>query len=140
MSGWMETTCKTEFNSFYLNFIFKCKVIAMLYLFSRNMFSHSPFSESVKSVCFTLRPFLVCFNKFGFNVSVCLNVSVILFQKSTFISWQLEEAKLLRGQGQHEMAISLAKYVSQNFLSNEESSDVHRLVGKWLAETRSSKL
>ncbi|XP_034214636.1 serine/threonine-protein kinase ATM isoform X5 [Prunus dulcis] len=51
---------------------------------------------------------------------------------------RLEEAKLLRGQGQHEMAISLAKYVSQNFLSNEESSDVHRLVGKWLAETRSS--
>ncbi|KAM1451845.1 hypothetical protein ACFX2I_038908 [Malus domestica] len=51
---------------------------------------------------------------------------------------RLEEAKLLRGQGQHEMAISLAKYVSQNFVSNEESSDVHRLVGKWLAETRSS--
>lgn len=38
------------------------------------------------------------------------------------------------------MAISLAKYVAEYSLSNEESSDVHRLVGKWLAETRSSKL
>ncbi|KAJ6760715.1 SERINE/THREONINE-PROTEIN KINASE ATM [Salix purpurea] len=51
---------------------------------------------------------------------------------------RLEEAKLLRAQGQHEMAISLAKYISQNCHSNEESSDVYRLVGKWLAETRSS--
>ncbi|KAK9943183.1 hypothetical protein M0R45_008801 [Rubus argutus] len=51
---------------------------------------------------------------------------------------RLEEAKLLRSQGQHEMAISLAKYVAEYSLSNEESSDVHRLVGKWLAETRSS--
>ncbi|KAM6570000.1 hypothetical protein CsatB_017985 [Cannabis sativa] len=51
---------------------------------------------------------------------------------------RLEEAKLLRSQGQHEMAISLAKYISQNYQCNEESSDVYRLVGKWLAETRSS--
>ena len=53
---------------------------------------------------------------------------------------QLEEAKLLRAQGQHEMAINLAKYISQNYESIEEASDVHRLIGKWLAETRSSKL
>ncbi|KAG6746015.1 hypothetical protein POTOM_050526 [Populus tomentosa] len=51
---------------------------------------------------------------------------------------RLEEAKLLRAQGQLEMAISLAKYISQNCHSNQEGSDVYRLVGKWLAETRSS--
>lgn len=52
---------------------------------------------------------------------------------------QLEEAKLLRAQGQNEMAISLAKYISENFPLDENSSDVYRLIGKWLAETRSSK-
>ncbi|XP_043813489.1 serine/threonine-protein kinase ATM isoform X5 [Manihot esculenta] len=51
---------------------------------------------------------------------------------------KLEEAKLLRAEGQNEMAISLAKYISQNCHSNEGASDVYRLVGKWLAETRSS--
>ncbi|KAK4844691.1 hypothetical protein QYF36_023299 [Acer negundo] len=51
---------------------------------------------------------------------------------------RLEEAKLLRAQGQHEMAINLAKYISENCQLNEEASDVYRLVGKWLAETRSS--
>lgn len=51
---------------------------------------------------------------------------------------RLEEAKLLHAQGQHEMAISLAKYVSDNYQLNEEASDIYRLVGKWLAETRSS--
>ncbi|XP_010663180.1 serine/threonine-protein kinase ATM isoform X4 [Vitis vinifera] len=51
---------------------------------------------------------------------------------------RLEEAKLLRAQGQHEMAINLAKYISQNSQLNEEASNVYRLVGKWLAETRSS--
>ncbi|KAJ4840216.1 hypothetical protein Tsubulata_002970 [Turnera subulata] len=51
---------------------------------------------------------------------------------------RLEEAKLLRAQGQPDMAISLAKYISQHCNSNEEASDVSRLVGKWLAETRSS--
>ncbi|XP_022135092.1 serine/threonine-protein kinase ATM isoform X3 [Momordica charantia] len=51
---------------------------------------------------------------------------------------RLEEAKLLRAQGRHSMAISLAEHVSQYFQSNEEASDVLRLVGKWLAETRSS--
>ncbi|XP_023004525.1 serine/threonine-protein kinase ATM isoform X2 [Cucurbita maxima] len=50
----------------------------------------------------------------------------------------LEEAKLLRAQGRHSMAISLAEYVSQHFQPNEEASDVLRLVGKWLADTRSS--
>ncbi|XP_048138242.1 serine/threonine-protein kinase ATM isoform X3 [Rhodamnia argentea] len=50
----------------------------------------------------------------------------------------LEEAKLLRAQGQNEMAISLAKYVSENFPLDEKASDVYRLIGKWLAETRSS--
>ncbi|KAF5476799.1 hypothetical protein F2P56_003496 [Juglans regia] len=51
---------------------------------------------------------------------------------------RLEEAKLLRAQGQDEMAISLAKYIIQNYQSAEEAADVYRLVGKWLAETRSS--
>jgi len=53
---------------------------------------------------------------------------------------QLEEAKLLRAQGQNVMAINLAMYISQNYRSNEEASDAFRLIGKWLAETRSSKL
>ncbi|KAJ0106492.1 hypothetical protein Patl1_18037 [Pistacia atlantica] len=51
---------------------------------------------------------------------------------------RIEEAKLLRAQDQHEMAINLAKYISENYQLNEEGPDVHRLVGKWLAETRSS--
>lgn len=51
---------------------------------------------------------------------------------------RIEEAKLLRAQGQHEMAINLAKFISQNHQLNDEGSDVYRLVGKWLAETRSS--
>ncbi|XP_057442948.1 serine/threonine-protein kinase ATM [Lotus japonicus] len=51
---------------------------------------------------------------------------------------RLEEAKLFRAQGQNEMAINLAMYISQNYQSTKEASDVHRLVGKWLAETRSS--
>lgn len=51
---------------------------------------------------------------------------------------RIEEAKLLRAQGQHEMAINLAKYISESFKLNEEAADVYRLVGKWLAETRSS--
>ncbi|XP_060670261.1 serine/threonine-protein kinase ATM [Ziziphus jujuba] len=61
-------------------------------------------------------------------------------EQSSDLYWlgRLEEAKLLRAQGQSEMAISLAKYISQEYLSNEESPGVHRLVGKWLAETRSS--
>ncbi|GLT47213.1 hypothetical protein SLA2020_209240 [Shorea laevis] len=60
-------------------------------------------------------------------------------QNSTsFWHGRLEEAKLLRAQGQHEMAISLGKYISENYKLNEEASDVYRLIGKWLAETRSS--
>ncbi|XP_022845090.1 serine/threonine-protein kinase ATM isoform X2 [Olea europaea var. sylvestris] len=51
---------------------------------------------------------------------------------------RLEEAKLLRAQGQHDMAINLADYISQNQQLKEGASDVFRLVGKWLAETRSS--
>ncbi|XP_076932541.1 serine/threonine-protein kinase ATM-like isoform X2 [Bidens hawaiensis] len=51
---------------------------------------------------------------------------------------RVEEAKLLRAQGQHEMAINLAKYISESCKVNEEAADVYRLVGKWLAETRSS--
>lgn len=54
--------------------------------------------------------------------------------------YKLEEAKLLRAQGQHDMAINLADYISQNQRLKEGASDVFRLVGKWLAETRSSKL
>lgn len=52
---------------------------------------------------------------------------------------QLEEAKLLRAQGQHQMAINLAKYILQNYQMNENTPDVFRLIGKWLAETRTSK-
>ncbi|KAK1427643.1 hypothetical protein QVD17_16334 [Tagetes erecta] len=51
---------------------------------------------------------------------------------------RVEEAKLLRAQGQHEMAINLAKYISEKCKVSEEAADVYRLVGKWLAETRSS--
>lgn len=52
---------------------------------------------------------------------------------------QLEEAKLLRAQGRHEMAIVVAKYIAENYQLNEDISNVYRLVGKWLAETRASK-
>ncbi|GMH31457.1 hypothetical protein Nepgr_033300 [Nepenthes gracilis] len=51
---------------------------------------------------------------------------------------RLEEAKLLRVQGQHQMAINLAKYIAEHNKLNGEGSDVYRLVGKWLAESRSS--
>ncbi|KAJ4974544.1 hypothetical protein NE237_007718 [Protea cynaroides] len=51
---------------------------------------------------------------------------------------RLEEAKLLRAQGQHEMAINLARYILQHYHLNGEASNIYRLVGKWLAETRSS--
>ncbi|GMY24943.1 serine/threonine-protein kinase ATM isoform X1 [Fagus crenata] len=63
-------------------------------------------------------------------------------KQSSALYWlgRLEEAKLLRAQGQDEIAISLAKYIIQNYELNEEASDVYRLVGKWLAETRASKL
>ncbi|XP_050221682.1 serine/threonine-protein kinase ATM isoform X2 [Mercurialis annua] len=57
---------------------------------------------------------------------------------SSYWIGRLEESKLLHAQGQHEMAISLAKYISQHCHSNEEASDVYRMVGKWLAETRAS--
>ncbi|KAK8518220.1 hypothetical protein V6N13_027695 [Hibiscus sabdariffa] len=61
-------------------------------------------------------------------------------EQGSFAYWlaRLEEAKLLRAQGQHEMAISLGKYILQTYRLNNEASDVYRLVGKWLAETRSS--
>ncbi|KAJ3694312.1 hypothetical protein LUZ60_009792 [Juncus effusus] len=51
---------------------------------------------------------------------------------------RLEEAKLLRAEGQHDMAVSLGRYIIQNYPKGEEISNVYRLVGKWLAETRSS--
>lgn len=51
---------------------------------------------------------------------------------------RLEEAKLLRAQGHNEMAIDLAKYILDHYQLDEEASNVHRLVGKWLAETQSS--
>ncbi|CAO2819072.1 unnamed protein product [Amaranthus hypochondriacus] len=57
---------------------------------------------------------------------------------SLYLHGRLEEAKLLRAQGRQDMAINLAKYIAEENQSNEEASDVHRLVGKWLAETRSS--
>ncbi|PIA61953.1 hypothetical protein AQUCO_00200149v1 [Aquilegia coerulea] len=51
---------------------------------------------------------------------------------------RIEEAKLLRAQGQHEMAINLARYLIHHYQLNAEAPNVYRLVGKWLAETRSS--
>ncbi|XP_077244126.1 serine/Threonine-kinase ATM-like protein isoform X2 [Tasmannia lanceolata] len=51
---------------------------------------------------------------------------------------RLEEAKLLRAQGQHEMAINLARYILQHYKLGDEAPNVYRLVGKWLAETHSS--
>ncbi|KAK9684733.1 hypothetical protein RND81_10G228300 [Saponaria officinalis] len=63
-----------------------------------------------------------------------------LGRENTSLYWlgRLEEAKLLRAQGQQQMAINLGKYIAELNQPNEESSDVHRLVGKWLAESRSS--
>ncbi|CAJ1975137.1 unnamed protein product [Sphenostylis stenocarpa] len=60
--------------------------------------------------------------------------------QSSSLYWlgRLEEAKLFRAQGQNVTAINLAMYISQNYHSNEEASDAFRLIGKWLAETRSS--
>nr|CAB3476606.1 unnamed protein product [Digitaria exilis] len=60
-----------------------------------------------------------------------------LFQSASALR-KLEEAKLLRAQGQHDMAISLGKYILQRHSDKKDISDVYRLVGKWLAETRSS--
>ncbi|CAN8254904.1 unnamed protein product [Cochlearia groenlandica] len=51
---------------------------------------------------------------------------------------RLEEAKLLHAQGRHEVAISLASHILQNDELKEEASDIYRVIGKWLAETRSS--
>ncbi|GAV63786.1 PI3_PI4_kinase domain-containing protein/FAT domain-containing protein/FATC domain-containing protein, partial [Cephalotus follicularis] len=67
-----------------------------------------------------------------------LSVGTAEQQLTSYWLGRLEEAKLLRAQDQHEMAISLAKYISQNYQFNDEASNVHRLVGKWLAESRSS--
>ncbi|ERN06689.1 hypothetical protein AMTR_s00058p00205060 [Amborella trichopoda] len=51
---------------------------------------------------------------------------------------RLEEAKLLRAQGQHEMAINLANYIMNHYQLAEDVSNICRLTGKWLAESRSS--
>lgn len=51
---------------------------------------------------------------------------------------KLEEAKLLHAQGRHEVSISLANYILHNYQLKEEASDIYRVIGKWLAETRSS--
>ncbi|KAI5683411.1 hypothetical protein M9H77_04639 [Catharanthus roseus] len=68
--------------------------------------------------------------------SICTGIG----EDSANFYWRgrLEEAKLLRAQGQPEMAINLAKYISQTLQLNSDASDVFRLLGKWLAETRSS--
>uniref|UniRef100_A0A0E0FF16 Serine/threonine-protein kinase ATM n=1 Tax=Oryza nivara TaxID=4536 RepID=A0A0E0FF16_ORYNI len=57
---------------------------------------------------------------------------------NSYFLFKLEEAKLLRAQGQHDMAINLGKYILKNHPDKKNVSDVYRLVGKWLAETRSS--
>ncbi|KMZ64545.1 hypothetical protein ZOSMA_360G00070 [Zostera marina] len=51
---------------------------------------------------------------------------------------RIEEARVLWGQGQHELAINLAKYMLTNCQLEGEASNVYRLVGKWFAETHSS--
>ncbi|XP_072965614.1 serine/threonine-protein kinase ATM isoform X2 [Typha angustifolia] len=56
----------------------------------------------------------------------------------TYFLARLEEAKLLRAQGLHDMAINLGRYILEKYPKEEEISNVYRLVGKWLAETRSS--
>ncbi|KAF3772764.1 Serine/threonine-protein kinase [Nymphaea thermarum] len=53
---------------------------------------------------------------------------------------RIEEAKLLRAQGQHDFAINLARYILQHYHLRNETCDVFRLTGKWLAETRSTKV
>lgn len=72
---------------------------------------------------------------------MCMSVTLICFLliNMTDVLVQLEEAKLLRAQGRHEMAINVAKYIAENYQLNEDVSNVYRLVGKWLAETRASK-
>uniref|UniRef100_J3KVN7 Serine/threonine-protein kinase ATM n=1 Tax=Oryza brachyantha TaxID=4533 RepID=J3KVN7_ORYBR len=68
---------------------------------------------------------------------LCYQMEHQAMPKSYFL-FKLEEAKLLRAQGQHDMAISLGKYILKNHPDKKDISDVYRLVGKWLAETRSS--
>ncbi|KAK6920707.1 Phosphatidylinositol 3-/4-kinase, catalytic domain [Dillenia turbinata] len=65
-------------------------------------------------------------------------LSAVTGEQYTASYWlgRLEEAKLLRTQGQNEMAINLAKYISENYKLNDNISDIYRLIGKWLAETR----
>ena len=46
---------------------------------------------------------------------------------------------MLRAQGQHEMGINLARYILENYQISEEASNVNRLIGKWLVESRSSR-
>lgn len=88
-------------------------------------------------LCFTLLQILVHYlnHTIQFVIAICNSLIISV----TFVL-KLEEAKLLRAQGQHELAINLAEYISQNHQLKEEAADVYRLVGKWLAETRSSKL
>ncbi|XP_020591737.1 serine/threonine-protein kinase ATM [Phalaenopsis equestris] len=59
-------------------------------------------------------------------------------KQHTYIRMRLEEAKILRAQGQTGMGINLAKYLLQYHQIEDEASNIHRLIGKWLAETRSS--
>jgi hypothetical protein len=74
-------------------------------------------------------------NKSAVELVIGIGISIIVCFAS---GWQIEEAKLFRAQGQNEMAVNLGIYISENYQS--EASDVYRLIGKWLAETRSSKL
>jgi hypothetical protein len=76
-------------------------------------------------------------NKSAVELVIEIGISIMVCFAS---GWQIEEAKLFRAQGQNEMAINLGIYISENYQSNKEASDVYRLIGKWLAETRSSKL
>ncbi|KAL2936046.1 Serine/threonine-protein kinase ATM [Bienertia sinuspersici] len=84
-----------------------------------------------------LEPF-VAFRKVLLQILGCKDCTVQHLLHSSSVLRKLEEAKLLRAQGRQEMAVNLAKYIAEENQSNQEASDVHRLVGKWLAETRSS--
>ncbi|KAI0497772.1 hypothetical protein KFK09_021007 [Dendrobium nobile] len=59
-------------------------------------------------------------------------------KQQTYVRMRLEEAKILKAQGQPDMAINLAKYLLQHHQVEDGASNIYRLIGKWLAETRSS--
>ncbi|KAJ8427337.1 hypothetical protein Cgig2_030602 [Carnegiea gigantea] len=100
--------------------------------------SFAIFIDSAKGATFIMKGSM--FSQAAASLHEFKSMCMELGGQNTSLYWlgRLEEAKLLRAQGQQLMAINLGKYIAEQILSNEESSDVHRLVGKWLAETRTS--